>query len=71
MSLPITADTTVRDLLTAQPELFSILERHGMCADCKADPPPVPLSHFAGKHCGGDVDGLIRELHAAAGTSSP
>ncbi len=45
MNLTITPDTTVRDLLSAHPELFAILERHGMCADCKADPPPAPLSH--------------------------
>jgi hypothetical protein len=70
MNLTITADTTVRDLLSAHPELFSILERHGMCPDCKDDPPPVPLHHFATKHCGGDVDGLIRELHGVAGPSS-
>ena len=60
----LTEDTTVRELLTTHPEVFDILLGHGMCADCQDDPPPVPLHHFARKHCGGDVLGLIRELEA-------
>ncbi len=63
----LTPETTVRDLLAAHPQVFSVFELHGMCADCKADPPPVPLRHFASKHCGGDVQGLMRELTAAIG----
>jgi hypothetical protein len=63
----ITADTTVCELLSRHPEVFPVLERHGMCADCKADPPAAPLHHFAGKHCGGDVQALIAELTAAIG----
>lgn len=71
MTLPLTPETTVRNLLTTHPELFAVLEKHGMCADCKADPPTVPLRHFAIKHCGGDMDGLIRELHQTAKPLSP
>lgn len=57
--------TTVRDLLTAHPHVFNVLLRHGMCEDCQADPPPVPLGHFARKHCGGDVEGLLGEIREA------
>jgi len=65
--LAIDGNTTVRDLLTTHPETFPVFVSHGMCEDCKADPPPVPLHHFAGKHCAGDLPGLIRELHSAIG----
>lgn len=61
----INGDTTVRDLLTAYPQTFDVFLAHGMCADCKMNPPPVPLSHFAGKHCNGDLTGLVEELAAA------
>jgi hypothetical protein len=61
----INGDTTVRELLMQHPEVFDVLADHGMCADCKIDPPPVPLHHFAGKHCSGDVEGLIVELRQA------
>jgi hypothetical protein len=60
--LSLEASTTVRDLVTTHPEAFSVLLKHGMCEDCKADPPPVPLGRFAAKHCGGDLSGLIEEL---------
>lgn len=63
--MTLTETTTVRDLLTRHPETFDVFLRHGMCEDCKADPPPVPLHHFARKHCGGDVQGLISELEAS------
>lgn len=63
--LVIDATTTVKELLTARPEVFPVLLGHGMCEDCQADPPPVPLGHFASKHCGGDVDGLLDELRQA------
>lgn len=63
--LAIDENTTVRDVLKAHPQAFDVFLRHGMCADCRADPPPVPLHHFAGKHCGGNVAGLIAELNAA------
>jgi len=56
--------TTVRDLLTHFPQTFGVLSAHGMCADCKDDPPPVPIRHFALKHCGGDTAGLLAELDA-------
>lgn len=63
--MTIDANTTVRDLLTVHPETVSILLSHGMCADCEAAPPAVPLGHFATKHCGGNLDGLIEELTGA------
>ncbi len=64
------AATTVRDLIIKHPAAFSVLRGHGMCEDCKADPPTVPLQHFANKHCGGDVDGLIQELKMAINPQS-
>jgi len=63
--LSITESTTVRELLSLHPETFEVLLRHGMCADCQADPPEVPLGHFATKHCGGDYAGLRDELRRA------
>ena len=47
---PISPTTTVRDLLRAYPQAFPVLLGHGLCADCEANPPEVPLSHFASKH---------------------
>ncbi len=61
---PIDADTTVREALTAFPNTFGVFSAHGMCADCKEDPPPVPIRHFALKHCDGDLAGLLAELDA-------
>lgn len=61
---PLNENTTVRELLTAFPQAFGVLAAHGMCADCKNDPPLVPLRHFAQKHCDGDLDGLLAEIHA-------
>lgn len=61
--LAIEESTTVRDLLKAHPNVFQVLLGHGMCEDCKADPPPVPLGQFAKKHCGGNISGLIEELN--------
>ena len=63
--LAIDASTTVKVLLDAHPEVFGVLVRHGMCEDCKADPPPVALGHFAEKHCGGDIERLLEELRQA------
>lgn len=63
--LALNGNTSVRDILTTHPETFPVFVKHGMCADCKADPPPVPLQHFAGKHCGGNLSGLIEELNVA------
>jgi hypothetical protein len=60
----IHANTTVRELLTTFPQAFGVLAAHGMCADCKEDPPAVPIRHFAQKHCGGNIDGLLAEIHA-------
>jgi hypothetical protein len=59
--------TTVSDLIGAYPEAFEVLMRHGMCADCRQSPPPVPLAHFAQKHCDGNIAGLLDELRAAIG----
>jgi hypothetical protein len=60
-------DVTVRELLTTCPQAFDVLLAHGMCEDCREDPPPVPLRHFARKHCQGNVDGLLTEIRAATG----
>jgi hypothetical protein len=65
--LELNALTTVRDLLTVHPGVFPILLRYGMCPDCQASPPPVPLGTFAAKHCGGNLEGLIAELRRAIG----
>ncbi len=67
--LSISPNTLVRDLLTVHPEAFAVLERHGMCADCRANPPAVPLQHFARKHCGGDIGGLLAEITATLSAS--
>ncbi len=61
----INESTTVRELLKAHPKVFSVLLAHGMCEDCQADPPPVPLGVFAAKHCEGNVDGLLDEIKRA------
>lgn len=63
--MEIDGSTTVKDLLTTHPDVFEVLLGHGMCADCQADPPPVPLGHFAMKHCGGNLEGLVVEIKAA------
>lgn len=60
--LDITEATTVKELLTVHPEVFEVLLGHGMCESCQASPPPVPLGHFAMKHCGGDFSGLLGEI---------
>ena len=65
--MTLTETTTVKDLLTQHPQAAEVLLRHGMCADCQQNPPPVALGHFARKHCAGDLAGLIRELNAAIG----
>jgi len=65
--MTIDESTTVRDLLAAHPETFDVLLVRGMCADCRFNPPPVPLGHFAEKHCGGDIEGLLGELKRVAG----
>jgi len=62
LHMMIDGTTTVRSLVTAHPESFDVLMRHGMCADCRADPPEVPLSHFAAKHCNDDLTALLEEL---------
>lgn len=64
--LSLTGDTTVRDILRSHPQLFPVFESHGMCEDCKAAPPPVPLHHFSSKH-GVPLERLIAELTHAAG----
>ena len=67
--LTLDGQTTVRKLFTAHPDAFAVLQRHGMYADCKAHPPPVPLVNFAGKHGGGDLAGLVEEIRTATGLS--
>ncbi|MFQ5590067.1 MAG: hypothetical protein ACE5HE_02780 [Phycisphaerae bacterium] len=68
--LDIDETTTVRELLTACPSVFPILLRHGMCEECRDDPPPVSLLYFAAKHCEGDIDGLLEELRSSIGVDS-
>ena len=63
--LTIDGNTTVRDLLNQYPQAFDVLAAHGMCADCRHDPPPVPLEHFAKKHCGGNLSGLLEQIEVA------
>ena len=65
--LEINGKTTVKDLLEIHPEVFPVLLGHGMCADCQDDPPPVPLAHFAEKHCEGRISELIAEIRSAMG----
>ena len=66
---PIRPTTTVRELLSHHPQAFSVLVRFGMCPECRADPPPVPLSHFAMKHCDGKLDVLLEALYAVISPS--
>jgi hypothetical protein len=61
----ITPASTVKDILTACPELFDVFLARGMCESCQDSPPPVPLHIFAIKHCGGDIEGLIEELETS------
>ena len=63
--LTIDGNTTVRDLLTKHPNAFDVLVSHGMCQECKDNPPPVPLEHFAQKHCDGDLKNLIDKVKTA------
>ena len=65
--MKIDGSTTVRDLLTAHPEVFGVLLGQGMCADCQADPPSVPLDHFAMKHCEGNLEDLVVKIKSAIG----
>jgi hypothetical protein len=67
--MDINEQTTVRDLLTTHPEAFGVLRARGMCGDCETSPPPIPLHHFASKHCNGDVAGLIAAIRDAVRTS--
>ena len=67
MTMTIEPLTRVNDLLASYPEAFSVLLNHGMCADCQANPPAVPLAHFAKRHCGGDIDGLLEEIQVVVG----
>ncbi|MGI6456886.1 MAG: hypothetical protein ACOX5R_14875 [bacterium] len=59
----IRADDLVCNVITNHPEAFTVFERHGMCEDCKMDPPPVSISHFANKHCEGRIEDFLRELN--------
>lgn len=62
--LNINGSTTVRELLTAHPDVFDVLVSYGMCRGCKESPPPVPLGHFSQKHCNGDLEKLIEQVQA-------
>lgn len=63
--LNINGNTTVRDLLTEHPSACDVLVSHGMCQECKDNPPPVPLEHFAKTHCDGHLKNLIEQVEAA------
>lgn len=58
-------DDLVCDVLRRYPAAWAVFERHGMCADCKQSPPPVPLRHFADKHCQGRISEFLEELREA------
>lgn len=62
-TMKLTAETTVRDVLTTYPKTLDVFLSHGMCEDCRTSPPPVPLAVFAIKHCGGDLERLVSELN--------
>lgn len=59
------AEDLVCDVLNETPTAFAVFERHGMCQDCKDNPPPVPIRHFAEKHCQGRIDEFLAELNQA------
>ena len=63
--------TTVKELLDTHPGVFDILLAHGICESCQTAPPPVPLHHFATKHCGGNLNGLIAELEDKIQSKTP
>ena len=65
-TIRLTGETRVCDLLTRHPQTFAVFESHGMCAECKAAPPPVPLQHFSARH-GVPLAQLLAELTAAIG----
>ncbi len=65
MTMELNGQTTVKEMLETHPEVFPVMLAHGMCEDCKQAPPPVPLSHFAQKHCEGRIEALIEELKSA------
>lgn len=60
----IRADDRVSDVLGRYPKAFEVFERHGMCEDCRESPPPVPVSHFIHRHCGGRAEEFLGELNA-------
>lgn len=65
--LELNPQTTVQALFAAHPEAFEVLHGYGMCEPCRSAPPPVPLEHFAAKHCGGNIEKLLEELRAVCG----
>ena len=60
-----TADDLVCDVLANHPKTWLVFERHGICADCRQSPPPVPIHHFVDKHCEGRIDEFLQELREA------
>ncbi|MGC9329044.1 MAG: hypothetical protein ACP5I1_15520 [Candidatus Hinthialibacter sp.] len=59
----IRPEDLVCDVLDKYPAAWPIFERHGMCEDCKQSPPPVPVHHFVTKHCNGNIDAFLQEIH--------
>lgn len=61
------SDDLVCEVLTRHPAAWNVFVRHGMCEDCKQSPPPVPISHFATKHCDGRIEDFLNELNGELG----
>lgn len=59
----IQADDLVCDVFAKHPNVFDVFERYGMCEDCKQSPPPVSVSHFANRHCNGQIEEFLIELN--------
>lgn len=55
-------DDLVCDVLAKYPQTWDVFIRHGICEDCRQSPPPVPVSHFANKHCNGRIEMFLQEL---------
>lgn len=59
------ATDLVCDVLANHTAAWEVFENHGICADCKHNPPPVPIQHFVDMHCDGRIDEFLHELNSA------
>ncbi len=59
------ATDLVKDVLSTHAQAWAVFERHGICEDCRNDPPPVPIQHFVDTHCDGKIDEFLDELNTA------